>query len=202
VQDQTLNKCRDLLALTHLKRWNVVPLTREQSVAEHSHRVAVIAMAIVERFEQLDDTGNYTGMFDLGRILRWALVHDGPECLTGDLPSGVKRLLGTGPIQDMEDQLCPWFSDEEALININDELIVKIADLIEANSWLALHGTTASFPVRSELIDRISELQMQGVSMLGEAFYKATHEVWEQAVSGQIPTWTPWRKNASVGTED
>ena len=53
---------------------------RRESVAEHSWRVALMAMLMADEFPELD----------IGRVIRMCLVHDIGEAITGDIPTFVK----------------------------------------------------------------------------------------------------------------
>lgn len=105
----------ELLHLSYVKRWVVAPTHREQSVAEHTFRVGVIAQHIAHEL-------------DLGLDVRYALFemvmeHDGDERLTGDIP-GPKKSLEMGYMRDVGDMT-------EA------ECVLKVADSIETGTfWL------------------------------------------------------------------
>ena len=51
---------------------------RKESVADHSWRIALMAMLLAkeEEFQELD----------MGRVIRMCLIHDLGECFTGDIP--------------------------------------------------------------------------------------------------------------------
>ena len=53
---------------------------RRESVAEHSWRVALMAMLVADEFPELD----------IDRVIRMCLVHDIGEAITGDIPTFVK----------------------------------------------------------------------------------------------------------------
>jgi putative hydrolase of HD superfamily len=53
---------------------------RRESVAEHSWRVALMAMLMADEFPGLD----------IGRVIRMCLVHDIGEAVTGDIPTFLK----------------------------------------------------------------------------------------------------------------
>ena len=53
---------------------------RRESVAEHSWRVALMAMLVADEFPELD----------IDRVIRMCLVHDIGEAVTGDIPTFVK----------------------------------------------------------------------------------------------------------------
>ncbi len=124
----------DLLSLSVVPRWAIVGAARYQSVAEHSYRVAVIARSIVLRSGQ-------PSVRDLGAITEWALLHDGAECVTGDLPSIVKRKLYVkSAIRELEGTLCPWYAEVRSKVGTHSLAIVKIADLLEGASFISQWG--------------------------------------------------------------
>ena len=53
---------------------------RPESVAEHSWRLALMAMLLTGEFPELD----------LNRVIRMCLIHDLGEAFTGDIPTFVK----------------------------------------------------------------------------------------------------------------
>ncbi|GLB29865.1 phosphohydrolase [Lacrimispora amygdalina] len=53
---------------------------RQESVAEHSWRLAVLAMLMEEDFPELD----------MNKVIRMCLIHDWGEALTGDIPAFLK----------------------------------------------------------------------------------------------------------------
>lgn len=53
---------------------------RQESVAEHSHRCAVMALLCADEFPELD----------INKIIKMCLIHDFGEAITGDIPSFLK----------------------------------------------------------------------------------------------------------------
>ena len=53
---------------------------RQESVAEHSWRLAVMAMLVVEEFPQIN----------VEKVLKMCLIHDWGEAITGDIPTFLK----------------------------------------------------------------------------------------------------------------
>lgn len=53
---------------------------RQESVAEHSWRLAVLAMLMEDDFPELD----------MNKVIRMCLIHDWGEAVTGDIPAFVK----------------------------------------------------------------------------------------------------------------
>jgi len=53
---------------------------RHESVAEHSHRCAVMAMLCADEFPELD----------MNKVIKMCLIHDFGEAITGDIPAFLK----------------------------------------------------------------------------------------------------------------
>lgn len=124
--DNTPQQLTDLLALSWVPRWSIIPLMRPQSVAEHSHRVSIILMELAFR---LDIELPYS-------VLVWALVHDGPESWSGDIPGPFKH-----PDQTAQDYLTtPWWKPYHEKIYPSWLKLFKIADLVETGTYIAKFG--------------------------------------------------------------
>lgn len=139
----------DLLALSAIPRWTIVPRAAEQSVADHTFRVMAI---VVELCRMLKMECSNT-------LLINALTHDATECWTGDIPGPVKRELGWGNIDAA--RLCPWLSQLPAMTD-TEATILKAADLIEAFTWIERwkvgeRGMRAMESVRKQLARLIYE---------------------------------------------
>ena len=74
-----LGKAELIIRAGHVKRWHLVPMSVTQTIAEHQYNVAMLCMLI---HPQPD--------FDTNIAARWALIHDLPEVVTGDVPTHVK----------------------------------------------------------------------------------------------------------------
>lgn len=71
--------------MRYIGRWGLMRSTVPENIQEHSHMVAVLAHALaVIRNEK------FGGQADPGKCAVYALYHDAPEILTGDLPTPVK----------------------------------------------------------------------------------------------------------------
>jgi 5'-deoxynucleotidase len=138
----------DFLRAGHVKRWHIVNTVTQQSIAEHSYLVAIIAMHIHRWVQPAGDVEPMeTGIY--------ALFHDAPEIRTGDIPTPAKRLLREterppttdfGPAEmDLFERLdfnllpeCPFIPGGEAAeISI---MCVRMADAIEAAHWIRENG--------------------------------------------------------------
>lgn len=136
----------DLLALSHVPRWVIVPRFKEQSVADHSFRVAVIYLELCFRLDRVVTITD----------LVWALMHDGPESWTGDIPGPFKTA-------DSDANVTPWWHQCKSNIPAETQSLVKLADLIEGATWISKWGTGhhaahATLNLRGEAAEKAREV--------------------------------------------
>lgn len=166
------NRLQDLLDLSYVPRWCVVPIARPQSVAEHSYRVAVIAMDICRKINGEDLLS--AGVIE-SHVILWALVHDAPESETGDLPSTVKDFDTLGRnLKVLEAAKLPWLGRMVMRTHPIERAIVGIADKVEAILWIRQWGVGAKARLAEErdtaiLRERVEEARSKfGLSLLPE----------------------------------
>lgn len=124
-----------VMRMHSVKRWHMIDTTRQQTLAEHSANVAMLAMLIAMNcpvFHFHDHPFH---------IAAAALVHDAPEAFTGDIPTHTKRKLdGIGELEH-------WLTHPnfEIRVDANSEALIKICDLADGIRFIRLHGvdTTA-----------------------------------------------------------
>lgn len=131
----------DVVRSGHIKRWSIVRVHRDQTIAEHMYQVAVFAeMFAREIIPEYNDEMR-------GRLLHHALLHDIPEVMSGDLPTPVKRRIDSfgniGEIDKMLDDSYWGLRDSgkkpKELPSIYQS-IIKLADLTEALLFLEIEG--------------------------------------------------------------
>lgn len=130
------------LRACHVRRWHIVQTTREQTLAEHSFAVAVIAGSLAAKMR-------YPGLVKFETqlaLLRWALYHDLMETRTGDTPTPFKRALeaasSEGVIERAERLIDPEATGAYRSVKGTEiEMIVKLADLVEAIFFLQDNGS-------------------------------------------------------------
>lgn len=158
VGDEVAARTADLIALQDVKRWGVMALTRQQSVAEHSYNVAVITMELIDRLELADHTEEY---------INWALLHDGPECISADIDGRFKR---ENPdlkkeIVRAENRMLPWYRKAASYVPTHVNAVVKLADQIETYWYIQRFGIGhRSVAVANEQIRLIWEQRVQAVA--------------------------------------
>jgi len=126
----------------HVKRWHVVNTVREQSIAEHSFLVAMIALELNTRFEGLETAA------DDPSLVMGALFHDMPEVRYGDIPTPGKKFLKdyTGNpdlFTEIETFLIPNIPYYDPGVTEFAARIIKMADVIEAAHWIRDNGAGA-----------------------------------------------------------
>lgn len=149
--NETADALRFALRLTEVKRWGIVATAREQSVAEHSFRVILIAQACYDYMEN----GVPHNSYDRIAITSFAGIHDILEVLSGDIDSIFKQALNAAfpgvydatvkAVADSRDDAADLrrtiMAEERAAKGSIVEVIVKIADLLEAILFLKAYGT-------------------------------------------------------------
>ena len=124
--------------------------TRQESVADHSWRLALMAM-LIRNEKEFEDA-------DMDRVIRMCLIHDLGEAFTGDIPVFLKK---TADAEKEDDILSSWVSgfsepdrsqwlqllDEMKKLETKEAMIYKALDRLEAlishnesdiSSWLPL----------------------------------------------------------------
>ncbi len=107
---------QDLMLAQDVKRWTIVRTIRDQSLAEHTFNVTMIARAIAKEMG-IDDT----------KIIKYALDHDLDEILTGDIPTPAKARLKINTAYDGK-------SFQEC--DSREASVVALADIIEAIAFI------------------------------------------------------------------
>ena len=112
-----------------VKRWHMIDTTRQQTLAEHSANVAVLAFYIAV---------TAPGMFFGGasHVAAYALLHDMAEVFTGDIPSHTKTELRG--VQQLEDDTLPSLFRVEHSPNVR--ILTKMCDLADGIRFIRLHG--------------------------------------------------------------
>ena len=162
---------KDLYRTTVVERWNIVEVSRRQSVAEHQYLVALL----VVRYCQLKGLKR-----DLEtRALRYALFHDAAEVLTGDLPTPTKQHCGTG-LQKVEEDTFPLGEDPLAVAKDVEE-VVHFCDKVEALVWLSKYGVDEhAHRVREALRQKLHEADPDTAKKLLHECLELRHTVlWE-----------------------
>ena len=129
-------KINDIYRLCDTNRWHIVKVRREQSVAEHSFIVTLLADAIGEAVKGPEVYDS----FDRTQVLMHALTHDVAECVTGDIPSPIKNFLGVRKVlEEMESEIMGKYYGRGNKVSEFAKQVVKIADIAESVKYLTLN---------------------------------------------------------------
>lgn len=118
-----------VMRMHSVKRWHMIDTTRQQTLAEHSANVGLLAM-MVARTAPINFFDPYT---IVGAV---ALCHDIEEAFTGDIPTHTKRYL-TG-LDALEEEVRHRVFTVPC--NVNTAMLVKICDLADGIRFIRLHG--------------------------------------------------------------
>ncbi|WP_094300750.1 YfbR-like 5'-deoxynucleotidase [Imhoffiella purpurea] len=140
MNDVKLNM-QDIARAGHVTRWHSVRCARNQTLAEHHYLVTMITRELMMRI-----LGDALPAETRLLVLEYALTHDAPELLTGDLPSPLKRRIAeiTGaddPLSRIEREIAPEIAARKsALAGSALALIVKLADLMDGCLFIHEEG--------------------------------------------------------------
>lgn len=170
--DQLLRmNLRDCYRASDVKRWQIVKTYKQQSVAEHSYQVALIATRICDIMEN-----TYPGNMPLNfkqEVLWYALIHDMPEVLTGDLATPLKTLLGVqarGTLDDFESKISILGHELNCCSDTSlVAYVVKLADRIEAVAFLNHNAATPhGIRIMNRIKNKLVEMNDRTVDMVLE----------------------------------
>lgn len=142
------------LRTAHVKRWQIVRVGREQTLAEHHYLVYHIAVEVIKVIHgKIPAFGEQANVHlvapdEMRDTIEWALTHDIPEVITGDIATPAKRAMREAvphddPLRRIELQLDDRYA--ELYLKLKHHvpyilLVVKLADVLEAMRFLAFEG--------------------------------------------------------------
>ncbi len=124
---------------------------RQESVAEHSFRLAVMALLLTDEFPKVD----------MQKVMKMCLIHDFGEAVTGDVPAFLKTEADEAEEQKAIESILSMFPDamrneyaelyrEMEELKTEEALLYKAFDKLEAviqhneasiDSWIPLERT-------------------------------------------------------------
>jgi 5'-deoxynucleotidase YfbR-like HD superfamily hydrolase len=166
---------QDQVRAVDVKRWTTVRTTRSQSVAEHSHVVALISMRMCQLLGRPDI---------LPLCAAYACIHDLDEVITGDIPSPTKRRF-----DETTQKTLGLYSDALAVtygIDVPEvKSLVKVAERLEEAWFINEHGASIhAYQVQGNIIDKLYEDFDSQESPL----WLAAKKIWDDLVDGKR-TW-------------
>lgn len=118
-----------VMRLHAVKRWHMIDTTRQQTLAEHSANVAILAMHIAM-------TAPIFVFDSYPLVAAAALIHDIPEAFTGDVPSHTKRHIDK--LDALEDLVTP--AHLHIPVSPATAAMIKLCDLADGIRFIRLHG--------------------------------------------------------------
>lgn len=127
-QDGTEFKLRlnDIMRAQYVSRWHIVNMAKQQSVAEHSFNVVMIARRLLEVMDKTEYCSVVTEM---------CLFHDLDELVLGDIPTPSKYRYKLDGVTFPDSSLVDWDTVPRDIY-----LIVKIADFLDAIHFIDDNG--------------------------------------------------------------
>lgn len=161
MSELTLNQ---LLRCAHVKRWHIMRVAREQNVAEHQWCVTTIAVALLDAIGDGKVPYKPTAEQMLWTI-GWAMIHDTPEVVTGDIPAPMSQRLGDS-LTDVEHETSSTWSSYRDWAKLHHDgvpyTVVKLADIIADVLFLSTEAVgafsrAALGTLRVRLVEKVSE---------------------------------------------
>lgn len=170
---------------TDVKRWGIVHTAREQSVAEHSFRVWVLALSLYDHLVPIPHNSN-----DRESVSYWSLTHDADEIWTGDLPASIKKILeqvAPGALKKLKDKVLIENVPDHAARARGIEgsfpaAVVKLAECVEAYAYYIRYSYDT--PDRSTILNFLTENIEKAVKAIqsggwGSNLYAGEDHVWQ-----------------------
>ncbi len=135
----------DFLRIGHIKRWHNVNTTREQTVAEHSFMVALIALHLYDKIVGVKFNQGENER-EVLMLLVGSMFHDAPEAAGGDTPTPAKRLIreltkDPAIFDKLDEYLMPELPYIGGKVPVGLEQFIKVADKIEGYHFIHDNGT-------------------------------------------------------------
>ena len=144
---------------------------RHESVAEHSHRCAVMALLCADEFPELD----------INKVIKMCLIHDFGEAITGDIPSFLKTDDHEKTENEAIDELCS-LAPEAGLSELFSEM--REMKTPEAKLYKALDNLEAVISHNEADLSTWTELEYDLNLTYGEK--NCRHFEWTKALRAEL----------------
>jgi 5'-deoxynucleotidase YfbR-like HD superfamily hydrolase len=142
-----------ILAQRRTRRWHTRAVTRDQSVAEHAHQVALLALHLAP--EDITE-GERLQILDL------ALLHDAHEPQFGDIPFPAKQLMSRRGLDlDAWCRRAFWGPhDPQDQAGLLARALVDAADQIEAALYARDHLASEFQAIRAQTLEALAQMAL------------------------------------------
>ncbi len=183
------SRLTDLMRLDLIQRWATVEVSRPQSVAEHSFRVAVLVddfvHSVLGGYVFVGQNKGKLWLWENSRdALEFALVHDGAESRTGDINHLFKQYLFA--IASAEHKVCPWL-EEEPIPSLEVRAVVRLCDRLEGYLYLR-HWGRATDPDLEFYLDGLNDQVVRATAEAAEelSIPAASLAAWVKRVTEEV----------------
>ena len=134
----------DMMRAGHVKRWHLVNVAHNQSVAEHAWLVTVIGMHLARWLAPQGGT-IFDDVTEEYRFVCALMMHDMPEVKTGDIPTPSKHMVQAvsgdpGLFEKIDHLLMPHIPFSGGSLPPALGHVLVLADRIEAAHWIRENG--------------------------------------------------------------
>lgn len=200
----------DIINTSHLTRWHMIKVDREQTLAEHLHLVAMLSTKILYDCADL----NNPSLTSISRmVLEEALLHDYHELSHGDMPANpvararVKEMTGGLNLSRLIQEDYWRGKADRKNVDQPEETIdsiakfVKIADCFEAMTFYCLNGDPRTYNLMAIANGTITAVvkAVKEINAADESFLGLRPDSLKKWVTDQMIRWAP-RFNSNFGT--
>lgn len=168
---------QDKMRAQYTRRWTTVHLDHQQSLAEHSFNVAMLAMELAK------SVFHVVTPEIKAQVLEYALLHDIDEVVTGDIPTPTKKRLSS---------ICPKIGDviaaegETKAKAVTQEVvsIVKVADMIEGAFHVKQHAAGVHAIQVADHCEDVMRKTLENGDLADETLFSGALELWHTLNNG------------------
>ncbi len=167
----------DQLRMQDVYRWDTIPVSRRQSVAEHTFNVIAIARAIAMGLDKTHHPNEF-----IRDVVCCAYDHDFEEAITGDVVSPTKRRMMKQGF-DFNKEISLEFITTPSGYPHDVYKIVKIADTMEAVWFISENGRGRCGRHRASVMH---DFMLGDIDELDPATRKSVRAVWALMMAGEF----------------
>lgn len=149
-----------IMRLQSVKRWHMIDTTRQQTLAEHSANVALLAGYIATT-----SPGLYFG--HSAEVTAAALMHDLDEVFIGDIPTHTKRASAKlfDELKRLGREVLP--QSMQPGLDERTKTMIKCADLADGIRFIRLHGVGVTARHACEGLDKQFDRMLTNMRDMG-----------------------------------